>query len=403
MDFSAKTNLELLQEMMTCGSTIYSWSYTPDGHLANTNCPYLALSTFFEVSGCKEYLIQYAQQDHMPLVLSDPIGLMWCTAIEKHGHETVAFHVLGPVCNAEISPSGMEELFERYGLPRQWRSSFNSLLQNIPVVSSMLFFQYTLMLHYCATGEKLMRSDIKFQQDIEGKKIPRKKVAKKDRRQVYLAEQALLQSVREGNPDYQKKLNQAGLLSEGVRISSDEPLGQARISTVVFISLCTRAAIEGGLSPELAYSLGDGYIQSVQNAKTVSEITMVNLDMYQDFIQRVQQSRFSTEQSKQIQSACDYILLHPGEDLSVKALAKRANYSEQYFSKKFKLETGLPVGDYVRNARISAAKQLLADTDLPIHQIAQNLHFCSSTHFSDAFREQTGILPRQYRMENHRV
>lgn len=403
MEFSVSSNLALLQEMMTCGSGIYTWSYTADGRLLNTNCPQLALDSLFEASGCKEYLIQYAQGNTAPLVLSDAVGLMWCVAIERMDGQPSAFHMLGPVCNSEISPASIDDAFRSNPLPEQWRDSFHALLCGLPVVSSVLFFQYTLFLHYCVTGQKLTRSDIRFQQSIKEKQGPGNHHRKKDRRQVYLAEQSLLKNVRDGNPDYQDSINQAGLLSAGVRVSTHELLGQARVSTVVFVSLCTRAAIEGGLSPELAYSLGDSYIQSAQNAKTMSELTMINLDMYKDFIQRVRQSRFATEQSKHIQSACDYILLHPGEELSVKVLAQRANYSEQYFSKKFRQEMGCSVGEYVKRVRIETAKQLLADTALPIHQIALQLHFCSSTHFSDAFRDGTGLLPKQYRAQKQRL
>ena len=42
-----------------------------------------------------------------------------------------------------------------------------------------------------------------------------------------------------------------------------------------------RAAIEGGLSPEEAYALGDSYIQSAENAKTLEDLEPLGLiDVY---------------------------------------------------------------------------------------------------------------------------
>lgn len=70
-----------------------------------------------------------------------------------------------------------------------------------------------------------------------------------------MAEQALLRNIREGDLNYQNDLAWAGQLSQGVQIFPDTPITRA-----VFISLCTRAAIQGGLSPEVAYSIGDGYV-----------------------------------------------------------------------------------------------------------------------------------------------
>jgi hypothetical protein len=59
-------------------------------------------------------------------------------------------------------------------------------------------------------------------------------------------------------------------------MQSSEPLRQAKTSVIVFISLCVRAAIEGGLMPEVAYSVGDSYIQSVENAQKPSEMVAIS-------------------------------------------------------------------------------------------------------------------------------
>lgn len=52
-----------------------------------------------------------------------------------------------------------------------------------------------------------------------------------------------------------------------------------------------RAAIAGGLSSEIAYTLSDTYTQSVDNARTISQVAAVSHTMYDDFIRRVNQVR----------------------------------------------------------------------------------------------------------------
>ena len=49
-------------------------------------------------------------------------------------------------------------------------------------------------------------------------------------------------------------------------MQSSDVLRQSKTSIIVFTSLVCRAAIEGGLSPEEAYSLGDSYIQTAEAA-----------------------------------------------------------------------------------------------------------------------------------------
>ena len=63
-------------------------------------------------------------------------------------------------------------------------------------------------------------------------------------------------------------------------MKSTDPIRQAKYSVVAFITLCTRAAIEGGLSSEIAYTLSDTYAQSVDMAQTVSHVAAVSHAMF---------------------------------------------------------------------------------------------------------------------------
>ena len=47
------------------------------------------------------------------------------------------------------------------------------------------------------------------------------------------------------------------------------------------------------------------------------------------------------------------------------------------------------------------AKTMLKTPSLPLTQIAYDLGFSSSQHFSSAFRKQVGITPSRYRASYH--
>ncbi len=209
--------------------------------------------------------------------------------------------------------------------------------------------------------------------------------------------------MRLGNLDYTAALERSQSISHGVRISTGDPLFQGILSAVTFTSLCTRAAIEGGLSPDTAYALGDSYIQSLSACTRLTDARALNHAMYEDFIRRVHKLRTNPDYSRQVRSCIDYIELHLTEKLSLRRLAQRVGYTEYYLSRKFKEETGSSVSAHIRYARIERAKTLLISSDLPVSEIAEQLQFCSASYFSEKFAEVTGMLPNRYRREKQRL
>lgn len=402
LSINREEKLLLLREMLTCGASVYLWTYAARGHLMQTNCPELVLDVIFESTGCKAYMLEHGRQNTAPLVLGAPLGLMWCAAFEQQGGELQKMHVIGPVFSSEFSLQ-LSDALQEFDIPLAFKPRLGELLRSLAVVGTPLFFQYALMLHYCATGEKLERSDIQFQEGEIGSSNSQKALRPKDRHRTYSAEQSLLWMVREGNLDYQSAVDRASELSSGVRINSGKPMEQAVISCAVFTSLCVRAAIEGGLSPENAYALGDSYIQSMIQCRTIAELTGINHEMYSDFIHRVHKQRVDTERSKQVRVCCEYIEMHLEEPVSLKQLAALVGYRDYYLSRKFKKETGFSIVDYIKYARIEKAKLLLSTTRDSVQDIAKRLRFCSSSYFSQTFQHVTGVLPQQYRREHQNI
>jgi len=85
------------------------------------------------------------------------------------------------------------------------------------------------------------------------------------------------------------------------------------------------------------------------------------------------------------------------ESITLEGFAKEFGYSTYYLSKKFKAETGQTFKDYLRNLRLERAKYLLRNSRLSILQISEKLQFCSASYFSDSFRKEYGISPRNFR------
>ena len=52
--------------------------------------------------------------------------------------------------------------------------------------------------------------------------------------------------------------------------------------------------------------------------------------------------------------------------------------------------------EFVTAARVNAAKELMASTDLKIYEISDKLGFESAFYFSKVFKKVEGVTPRAY-------
>lgn len=87
----------------------------------------------------------------------------------------------------------------------------------------------------------------------------------------------------------------------------------------------------------------------------------------------------------------DCIDAHLGDDLGLADLARVAGVSTWHFAHCFKASLGISPYRYVRRYRLQAATRLLTSSPLPIAEIALSLGFSSQSHFTQAFREHTGM------------
>lgn len=84
-------------------------------------------------------------------------------------------------------------------------------------------------------------------------------------------------------------------------------------------------------------------------------------------------------------------------DLDVKYLTVELGMSRASLYNKVKALTGLGVNDLINRIRIDHAMQLLAETDLPVGEVAEKTGFSNSRYFSTSFKQFTSLTPREYR------
>lgn len=92
-----------------------------------------------------------------------------------------------------------------------------------------------------------------------------------------------------------------------------------------------------------------------------------------------------------------------GELPSVEQLAARLGVSDRHVRRIFESHFGVSPVQYLQTRRLLTAKQLLADTDLPITQVALISGYASVRRFNAAFAGHYGMNPTALRREGARA
>lgn len=81
----------------------------------------------------------------------------------------------------------------------------------------------------------------------------------------------------------------------------------------------------------------------------------------------------------------------------VAAVARAAGVSRSHLCRIFKRATGIPVKRFLTRLRVQAAKTLLREGGVAIHQVARRVGFRDPGHFDRVFRQWEGQTPSRYR------
>lgn len=87
------------------------------------------------------------------------------------------------------------------------------------------------------------------------------------------------------------------------------------------------------------------------------------------------------------------------EDFSVQTLSEMMAMDRTVLYRRMQNLTGTSPSVYIRNIRLSVAKQLLSGTDLPVGDIADKTGFATTKYFSAAFKDAFGMTPNEYRTQ----
>jgi len=101
--------------------------------------------------------------------------------------------------------------------------------------------------------------------------------------------------------------------------------------------------------------------------------------------------------SQKMKMAVDYIEENYASDLNMAVVSNYISMNYSLFSYSFKQYTGCNFVNYLKDIRMKKAKELLAETDMKIIEISQEVGYDNEKHFMKIFKATCGVSPSEYR------
>jgi AraC-like DNA-binding protein len=132
-----------------------------------------------------------------------------------------------------------------------------------------------------------------------------------------------------------------------------------------------------------------------------------NIELFLNYCQRFYDRQFITRENTNkglLEKFENLLLAYFNSDLllkngipTVSYCAKELNLSSNYFGDLIKKESGVSALDYIQTAIINRAKDKMLESNKSVSEVAYELGFRYSQHFTRLFKLKVGVPPTQYK------
>lgn len=343
----------------------------------------------------REHLIEAASRQEFPYLYKDKYSVYFaCIQAED------SFYLIGPMSIQLLERVELHHYYRNYEMTKETEKrllhfSFAEVLDTVEVIAKIVS-EEEYSDDDLIYANHLIR-ETKEQEEHEQILFDMKEGEEELYHHTYQEERKLLDSVRDGRSEdaiqYSRNMD-----SELGKLSIKE-LNHWKNVAIVAITLTTRAAIEGGLSPSVAYRISDFYIQKSDNCKDIAQIIKYRDHAVEELAGQVNRKK-SRKTSSYVERCRDYVEKHYREKIYLSEIADILGLSETYLSRLFKKETGERLQDYIVSVRLEHAANLLKYSEESISKIAEYVNFPSQSYMGKIFKEKYLLSPKQYREKN---
>ena len=376
----------------------HAYKLTIDGEITFSCCKVLAFQdTYIKDKDFLDYLLESLPQG-IPCLRSIRQKDIYCIVT---GHN--AIYIVGPVSfaspvylNCDYNELMLEEVIEKY----------------VPQVNPDDYLEDILFLNHMITGVESTTEQI-----IETNCLNHDHTGKVQKHFNDILFENHENNVHH-NP-YDQEMREFGSIENGDLIQLEkslqedydgtigtlakDPLRNLKNLGIVLVTLASRAAIRGGLSPEISFSLSDSYIQQIEECKDLALVAPLAHKaefQYAEMVHEIKEKQkgiLKKQKNPRINKCKDFIFSHLHDRITLEDLAAEADCNPNYLSQLFKECEGISISGYILQEKINRAKNLLIYSDYSYIEIATYLGFSSQSHLGTQFKKHTGYTLRQYR------
>lgn len=227
----------------------------------------------------------------------------------------------------------------------------------------------------------------------------------------YENERQLLQCIRSGNRKglqecWENSSNPKARPEQYGTLAAANNLRNVRNLSIVAIALASRAAINGGVAPELAFSLCDSYIQRIEELNDSRYIMGIVWYAESDFTEMVakaaNESRSNNSNASYYVTRCkDYIMAHLHDRITVSEIAESLHLNANYLSGLFHQTEGCTILAYIQQQKAELICNMLTYSDYSYDQIAAYLGYSSASNMNTHFKKITGMTLHEFRQSRY--
>lgn len=332
-----------------------------------------------------------------PFIYKGPYGVFFAAL-----HSGEGLLLMGPMCSEKLTKLRRRQMYGSYGIDvdnaRELRSYALSEIRNMILLTNLALKNGNLENEELMHLNKLINQGDKTIHTEQTRYVMNEEAENDDEafRHSYYEEKLLMQAIREGRTEVAIRLAENMDRDTG-RLSSGRNLSHWRNLAIIGIALCTRAAIEGGLSSEEGYRLSGYYIQKCDAAQDPAHMLHYRNRAIEELTAQVQERLEKPRGSGYVERCKDYVRKHYREKIYLEDIAGSLGISPTYLSKLFKKETGQRLQDYINEERVYRASNLLIYSPLSLQEIAEYVNFPNQSYFGKIFRQFRHMTPREYR------
>lgn len=173
---------------------------------------------------------------------------------------------------------------------------------------------------------------------------------------------------------------------------------------ISFVTIITRATIDGGPYSENAYILSDNTIEKIEKQTRLNSDKAYQLarEIILEFIQLLMTKKRSRH-SGYVNQTIQYIQKNTQNKIKVSTIADLLDITPNYLATLFKKETGMTILAYSQNEKIKEAIYLIENTTILLSEIGSILSFTDQSHFIKVFKKIKNQTPKDYQRRSKKV